>query len=67
MMKIWGMLTAEDEAFGFDLVMDDDWMVVLLKDNLSIMRFDPRDYTSRELLSELGAIIRLVKSDIEVS
>lgn len=66
MMKIWGMLTPEDEEGGFDLVMDDDWMVVLLKDNISVTRFDPRDYTARELLSEVLSMIQLVKSDIEV-
>ncbi len=58
MMKVWGMLSPEDEKSGFDLVLDENWYVVLLNKGQTIARFDPRDYTSTELLIELEAILK---------
>lgn len=62
MMKVWGMLSAEDEKSGFDLVLDENWYVVLLNNGETIARFDPRDYTSTELLIELEAVLQETKS-----
>lgn len=61
MMKVWGMLSAEDEEAGFDLVMDNDWYVVLLNEDETIARFDPRDFTAAELHYEVGAIIQSMR------
>lgn len=63
MMKIWGMLSFEDENNGFDLVLDDDWYVLLLRESELIARFDPRDYMSVELHKEVEAILQKLKSN----
>jgi len=63
MMKVWGMLSPEDEEAGFDLVMDDDWYVVLLSKNKTIARFDPRDYTASELHSEVETILSTIRGE----
>lgn len=63
MMKVWGMLSPEDEKSGFDLVLDENWFVVLLNNGETIARFDPRDYTSTELLIELDAVLKEVKAN----
>lgn len=61
MMKVWGMLSGEDEEAGFDLVMDEEWYVVLLSENEPLARFDPRDYTANELLSEMEEILQTMR------
>ena len=61
MMKVWGMLSNEDEAAGFDLVMDEEWYVVLMNKQRPIARFDPRDYTASELLWEVEAILQTMR------
>ncbi len=66
MMKVWGMLSIEDEEAGFDLVMDEDWYVVLLGNNNQIARFDPRDYTASELHSEVETILQSIRSESAV-
>ena len=62
MMKVWGMLSNEDEEAGFDLVMDEDWYVILLNEQETVARFDPRDYTARELLSEVEEVLQSMRS-----
>lgn len=57
MMKVWGMLSTEDQQAGFDVVLDEDWYVLLLGNGRQLARFDPRDYTASELLVELEAIL----------
>ena len=66
MMKVWGMLSSEDEDAGFDLVMDEEWYIVLLNGDKTLARFDPRDYTTRELLSEIEEILKLVREGIKI-
>jgi len=34
MMRIWGMLSADDENSGFDVVLDENWYVLLLDKDL---------------------------------
>ncbi|MBM3132381.1 MAG: hypothetical protein FJY85_19070 [Deltaproteobacteria bacterium] len=67
MMKVWGMLSAEDEKAGFDLVLDTDWYVVLLDHGKTIARFDPRDYTATELLIELEAVLQEIRAGSRVN
>lgn len=62
-MKIWGMISADDAKAGFDLVLDKDWYVLLVKGDKTIARFDPRDYTSTELYDEVAARIRSGQND----
>ncbi len=65
MMKVWGMLSVEDEESGFDLIMDDEWYIVLLNENKTVARFDPRDYTASELHSEVGSLICSIQNGID--
>ncbi len=57
MMRIWGMLSADDEKNGFDVVLDESWYVLLLDKDEVIARFDPRDYTSAELYGEVETVL----------
>ena len=59
MMRIWGMLSSDDEKIGFDLVLDENWYVLLLKRGEVIARFDPRDYTASELKKEVELSLRM--------
>ncbi len=63
MMKIWGMLSSDDEIMGFDLVLDDEWYVLLLKESEVIARFDPRDYVAAELKNEVGILVQEMRRD----
>jgi hypothetical protein len=58
MMRIWGVLSADDEKNGFDLVLDESWYVLLLDRGKVIARFDPRDYTASELQKEVEMVLR---------
>lgn len=63
MMKVWGMLSTDDEKAGFDVVLDEDWYVVLLDKGELRARFDPRDYTATELLTELGELLSGIRGN----
>ena len=63
LMKIWGMLSVEDEKSGFDLVLDKNWYVQLLKNGKTMARFDPRDYTSTELLEEVDRVLEPMRDN----
>ncbi|MDD5093222.1 MAG: hypothetical protein PHV74_02440 [Dehalococcoidia bacterium] len=62
-MKIWGMLSPEDEKPGFDLVLDEDWYALFLYKGQLVTRFDPRDYTAAELQEEMGHIMQTLRED----
>jgi len=57
-MKVWGMLSREEEDKGFDVVLDDSWCVLLLRDGDVMVRFDPRDYTVADLGKEISRLIQ---------
>ncbi|MCL0039001.1 hypothetical protein M1N46_01985 [Dehalococcoidia bacterium] len=63
MMKIWGMLSSDDRNAGFDVVLDENWYVLLLDKDEVIARFDPRDYTSAELYGEVEKVLQWRRSD----
>ena len=62
-MNIWGMLSVDDEADGFSLVLDETWHVLLLSEGEVLARFDPSDYTLPELHLELERSLRKVRGD----
>ncbi len=64
-MKIWGMISLEDEETGFDVVLDNDWYVLLMDRDEIVARFDPRDYTSIELQTEVKRLLRARQSNNE--
>jgi len=57
-MKIWGMLSTDDGNAGFDVVLDENWYVLLLDKDEVIARLDPRDYTSAELYGEVEKALK---------
>ena len=63
MMKIWGMLLPDDGNAGFDVVLDEDWYVLLLDKDQVVARFDPRDYTSAELYREVETALQWRRSN----
>jgi len=64
-MKIWGMISLEDEETGFDVVLDSDWYVLLMDRDEIVARFDPRDYTSIELQTEVKRLLQARQSNNE--
>ncbi len=60
-MKVWGMLSPEDEEAGFGLYLDSDCYVLLLyyKDGI-VALFDPNDYTMPELRDVVDKVIEAV-------
>ena len=64
-MKIWGMISLEDEETGFDVVLDNDWYVLLMDREEIVARFDPRDYTSIELQAEVNRLLQARQSNSE--
>ena len=68
MMTIWGILSNEDRKAGFDLVLDDNWYVLLLdKDGKIMSRFDPRDYTLDQLNQEVADTIHGISLETSTS
>ena len=67
MMKVWGMISVEDEKAGFDVVLDEDWYVVLIGKGVTHARFDPRDYTATELLMELEDILAKIRGESKIA
>lgn len=57
MIRIWGMLSEDDENAGFDLRLDANWQVLLLYNDSVVASFDPRDYTLPELEKEVRELI----------
>ncbi len=57
------MLSADDEQNGFDLVLDENWYVLLLDKGEVMARFDPRDYTASELQQEVEMVLRMKRGD----
>lgn len=61
MMKLWGMLSEEDEQAGFRLYVDDDWYVLLLCNGKTMALFDPYDYTMPELQEKVKQVLRVIR------
>ena len=57
------MLSTDDENAGFDLVLDEEWYVLLLHKGEIVGRFDPRDYTSAELHEEVNGQLQTIYND----
>ena len=55
------------EKAGFDVILDEDWYVVLIENGEKRARFDPRDYTATELLTELGEILTKLRGDTKIA
>ena len=63
-MRIWGMLSQEDEADGFGLFLDSDCYVLMLYCGDKLMAlFDPYDYTLPELKESLENVIQAVRQN----
>lgn len=61
LIRIWGIVSEEDEGRGFQLVLDDDWFLRLQCRGKTVALFDPHDYTLPELSAKVTAIIRIVR------
>ena len=59
------MISLEDEETGFDVVLDNDWYVLLMDRDEIVARFDPRDYTSIELQTEVKRLLQARQSNNE--
>ena len=61
-MELYGMISEEDQADGFILVLDDNYFVLLLHRGKMQKNFDPRDYTPAELRQEVDAEIAVLRA-----
>lgn len=63
-MRIWGMLSPEEEDDGFGVFLDADSYVLMLYYNDTLMAlFDPYDYTLPELNDMLQSVIQTIRSN----
>ncbi len=61
-MRIWGMLSPEDEEEGFGLFLDADCYVLMLYLGDKLMAlFDPYDYTLPELTDTLENVMQAIR------
>lgn len=61
LMRVWGIVSEEDEGSGFQVVLDDCWFLRLQCRGKTIALFDPHDYTLPELKEKVAAVIRIVR------
>ncbi len=61
-MKVWGLLSITDENRGLQIVLDEDWNLVLRHQEYDLARFDPSEYTLSELLDEVEGLLQLIPS-----
>lgn len=62
LMRIWGIVSEEDEGSGFQVVLDDYcWCLRLQCRGKTVALFDPHDYTLPELKERVAAVIRVVR------
>ena len=59
MIKVWGMISAQDEEAGFDVGFDNKWRVILMNRGEVVAVLDPREYSAvTELQDDLVNLIR---------
>jgi hypothetical protein len=63
-MKAWGLLSIADENRGIQIVLDEDWNLVLRHQKYDLARFDPLQYTFRELLDEVEGLLQLIPGSL---
>ena len=61
-MKAWGLLSVTDEDRGLQIVLDEDWNLVLRYQDYDLARFDPSEYALPELLDEVEGLLQLIPS-----
>ena len=62
-MKLWGILSEDEQKAGFELLLDNDWHVSLTYKGKLATHFDPFDYTMRELVGEIKLFIQNIQSE----
>ena len=63
-MRIWGMLSPEDEEAGFGLFLDSECYVLMLYCGDKLMAlFDPYDYTLPELNEVLENVMQAIRQN----
>ena len=62
-MKLWGMLSIEDESVGFEVVLDKDWFLLIKKNGETRARLDPSIYILPELRSVVECLLQLIRGN----
>ena len=62
-MKLWGMLSVEDESAGFEVVLDKDWFLLIKENGKTRARLDPSIYTMPELRAVVDCLLSLIRGD----
>jgi len=65
-MKLWGMLSVEDENSGFEIVLDTDWLMLIKEHGKTRARLDPSIYTLPELRIVVDSLLRLLRGEPSV-
>ncbi|MDD5093625.1 MAG: hypothetical protein PHV74_04490 [Dehalococcoidia bacterium] len=53
MMKVWGILSPQVEASGFEVVLDEGGYLLLQREGQNLARFDPLQYTMPDVRREV--------------
>jgi len=62
-MKLWGMLSNEDESAGFEVVLDKDWFLLINKNGETRARLDPSIYTLPQLRAVVECLLQLIRGN----
>ncbi|NQT72281.1 MAG: hypothetical protein HQ553_05860 [Chloroflexi bacterium] len=61
-MKAWGLLSITNEDRGLQIVLDENWNLILRHQDYDPARFDPSEYTLSELLDEVEGLLQIIPS-----
>ncbi len=63
-MKLWGILSEEDEQAGFEVVMDTDWFILIKEHGKVLTRLNPSVCTLPQLHSIVDCFVRISRGEI---
>ncbi len=62
--RIWGILSDDDRKAGFELILNSEDQMFLLKQSKAVAHFDPLYYTMSELTGEVRRLTQVTRSNI---
>ena len=63
-MKLWGILSEEDEDAGFEVVMDTEWYILIKEHGKVLTRLNPSVCTLPQLHSIVDCFLRISRGEL---
>lgn len=63
-MKLWGVLSIADEEAGFEVVLDENWQVLVKEKETILAKLDPSVYTLPELRATVEALVTMLQGNL---